>query len=626
MSIQHGLLPHRGLITAMWPLKSFLPDDKSRKSTHDEIPLSPLRHSGKARPSYALPTPISLLSTPRASPADYLQVRRQDTPPPQQHVRASRSQVAAMDLSTDDLLLTLARRSEHVTQQLQALLDAQSDGLLKGLGRAPADTASTRTVPPAQRSNDRSQPVSPDARESIYRDDPFHSPSLSPVRSRLSSSMAASTHTRAESRRKKVIPVRQPTAPRPPSLREARVGIAENLRALAAIKLEEARVYSGRVQTGESGLTRIAAFAKRRDGLTRDLERLEDKSKNNEEDEELERQELELDGEIRALEERLSELRAQRRAIRREREEKENNRAAELSSYKNALAELTRTVSREVLGNRSEFRRAGSLVGKIKATGVWGLPEDRRTLELVKEDIELQMHEAEESQASALREGTVCDEGAELWDTVVSRMVELEKHLGREVRKLSGSRPESRLSDTTTTNGHSAVATPGTDGGPSHHGYADGMQGVLERMDDTIDSLTSDLAKAEEQQWSLLVCCIGAEVEALKEAQELLGGTLVQSQVLPSGSQSQTAAEKGPTGPRSEGSGLTASMYTAKGSAQHTPVVGSHEQNGQAEDDHDERDVEDPQALFGAHEEGHDGDDYEHEHELQGPELLIAHD
>jgi hypothetical protein len=57
---------------------------------------------------------------------------------------------------------------------------------------------------------------------------------------------------------------------------------------------------------------------------------------------------------------------------------------------------------------------------------------------------------------------------------------------------------------------------------PASAGRAEKNQRLLAEMDLVLDRLDSKLDLAEDRNWNLLVCCIGAELEAFREGREVL--------------------------------------------------------------------------------------------------------
>lgn len=52
------------------------------------------------------------------------------------------------------------------------------------------------------------------------------------------------------------------------------------------------------------------------------------------------------------------------------------------------------------------------------------------------------------------------------------------------------------------------------------------LRGLLREMDEAVRVLEEELAAAEEKGWNLLICAVGAEVEALREGEGMLRGLL----------------------------------------------------------------------------------------------------
>ena len=95
------------------------------------------------------------------------------------------------------------------------------------------------------------------------------------------------------------------------------------------------------------------------------------------------------------------------------------------------------------------------------------------------------------------------EEGAVVWKAVVEEITSFERYLREQMQHLGSGRRKSR----------SQQASPD----PS---------AVLPRMEYTIKFVDDRLSFATSKKWKLLVCCIGAELEALKQGKELLEDAL----------------------------------------------------------------------------------------------------
>ncbi|MDI1491007.1 MAG: hypothetical protein OHK93_002212 [Ramalina farinacea] len=352
-------------------------------------------------------------------------------------------------------LRILTRQDTYLQAHLQELLDAQSEGLLAGLGADPQDTTSSvgsRT---------------PTASESGVRN-------LSKPRS--------------------VIPVRQPS-PKKIGLRSARRGISKTIRQLSQIKDEEARVLQDEIDQRDGSLSTIESLSSKEQGLREAISGIQAESPTlriaN-----LKATEKELGNEIHELETRLFEMKAQQRHLLREIQATENGVQSKLSSYKNAL-QLAEKEARTFLA-RPPLQDAS------QKKGVWALPPQRRTLEMAREQFQEEQSGFGRQIEGLMGEKQALDEGVGVWEDVVREVGEVETMLQGEMQDLNSS--------------HAKRAEGG-------------MRRILERMRDAQRHIEELLRVAEEKDWKLLVCCIGAELEALVEGQSVLGEALEASGV-----------------------------------------------------------------------------------------------
>ena len=362
----------------------------------------------------------------------------------------------------DATLAALQRQTAHLRQTLQNLLDAQSQGLLAGLGRASSPVAG-------------------------------RSSSEDGIPSR-SSSVAASSGTGRESssrikgnRVQKTLPTGEGIG-----LQGARKGIKRALRDLSAVKAQEAAVISAQVEEKQDVLHALDAVEKKRTGIEDAIQRIEAHSTEGRAAiSSLVEQELGLDREILEAEERLSILRARRMKVGAEREQRENKLEARLSSWREALREVEKETRDSFLdAPPGEERKKG-----VKGKGVWSLPKERRTIGLVQDQVEGERKELVSRLEGIEKEREACVLGEDVWSSVIMVVGHVEASLKKEMERL-------RI-------GHD-------------EGGGEGMQGMLNLMDEAIPTVEEKFALAEEKEWNLLVCCIGAELEALREGREML--------------------------------------------------------------------------------------------------------
>jgi len=118
-------------------------------------------------------------------------------------------------------------------------------------------------------------------------------------------------------------------------------------------------------------------------------------------------------------------------------------------------------------------------------------------------------------QSDAEKEKQALEEGTKLWREVVHRIREFEHDL-RAQTKVHISQSHMPLTNVTTPMTMTATSTM--------DGYStdDSGIGLLSKLGSLVTFLEEALAKAESQNWNLLVCAIGAEVAAFEQARDLL--------------------------------------------------------------------------------------------------------
>ena len=359
---------------------------------------------------------------------------------------------------------SLSRQQHHLEERLQKFLDAQSEGLLSGLGRAETqqdDTSSTGTITPT------------------------------------STTPSSFQRPLAEH----VIPVRQPKA-RKLGLRSARRGISRTISELAALKAEEVSLLGDEARKRDDVLSTIEGFTNQEEALQSQIGSIKDGTSSREA-ESMKQEEGVLAQEIHDLETRLYEMKARHRLLKIQVEEKNNGIQARLSSYQNSL-ELARRDIKTFLA-RKPLGLEGDEELSAKG-GFWSLPRDRRTLKLAEDHY----RESQERQGQRLlaiqRERTALEEGGAIWQNVIQEVSIVEDALKEEMEVL---------------------AEPGLS---AHRGVQRrreaGMRRILEKLKSTRTNLEEKLAFAEAKGWTLMVCCIGAEIEALREGHDVLEGAL----------------------------------------------------------------------------------------------------
>lgn len=384
----------------------------------------------------------------------------------------------------------IRRREKALEKEAQQLLDLQASGLIAG---------STGATTPADRDE--------------YSDTGTSTPTGSTTaKLRMVNSLHIPTRSTPEGN---VIPVRQPRPSQPRGLRSARTGLRRTMSALAQLKIEEGTHIEDALADRRKALSQLSQLGLRREGVSAELHTLE------EDEEEPLGQELRDLGsryesvtkEIRELEERLVGMRNQRRWIRGRIEDVRNRREAGLSGYRGALKdidlEMTAIVTRPSV--QPLDLEVTSLKARAEAPSTGGLEfmqmiPERRTAEMAKAWWESEVAILERQRFEVDADRRALEEGGAVWAEVTQLVSDYESRL-RQLMKGE----------------QTSVSVKGKEKSPSQE---DLIRGQLSDMRKIMEDLEAHQHEAQEKGWNLLICAIGAELEAFTEAQEMLGALL----------------------------------------------------------------------------------------------------
>ncbi|KAI9931014.1 hypothetical protein ASPWEDRAFT_34455 [Aspergillus wentii DTO 134E9] len=367
---------------------------------------------------------------------------------------------ARASLQHHDPLLFIDRQTQHIQRTLQVLIDAQSEGLVAGLGG------------PRQ-------------------DDSFSSGSYTPNSSEPGSSRGPST-----------IPVRQPVQKKI-GLRSAREGIFKSIYDLLKLREEEREILTFRFDERKEALIEIDEFSSKRTGLEKSISTIHN-NRESQRSHELQQEARGLEEDIRELETKLFEMKAKHQHVIYEITQIENSVESKLSSYKASLSLLDSDI-RNYLQN-PPFQPMSST--SADQPTFYSLNPKRRTLDMAQEHWRNEQAELQKRQREVDLEIQALEEGGGVWKQVTSEVSDFEKRLKTEMRQFI--QTQSQL-----------LKPDGPSGSKSEE---DRVRGILDDLESTTHRIEDHLELAEEKNWNLLVCCIAAELEALKEARELLIG------------------------------------------------------------------------------------------------------
>ena len=242
----------------------------------------------------------------------------------------------------------------------------------------------------------------------------------------------------------------------------------------------------------------------KQEGLHAAIERISNQDSSHKA-EEFRAEEQTLGREILELEERLQQMKNRQRYLLREIQALDNRTQAKLSSYQESL-HLAEKEAREWLArppSRLEKERGR---GKKEDEGMWDLPKERRTLEMAKEWAQGEEEESRLRVEGCEKEKEALEKGGQVWRDVRGIVSDVEKSLRGEM-SLQASRKWSKDEEGETTE-------------------RGAMTRILDNMEVARAKIERKLKLAEDREWRLLVCCIGAELEALIEGMDVLKGAL----------------------------------------------------------------------------------------------------
>ncbi|KAI9774223.1 MAG: hypothetical protein M1839_001769 [Geoglossum umbratile] len=388
-------------------------------------------------------------------------------------------------------LVALERKEKQLQRDIQTLLDAQGEGLLAGLeGQSRGD----------------------------------------------GSSEGSSTPTAASMGASRIMPIRQPPRKRI-GLRAARRGILMAIREYAMVKEDEKELLDAELQSKEGVLGQVETWEKKRKGLNEKIDAIEsgdDGKKVGELKDEAKR----VQSEIEELETRLFELQNKHRNLLSEASSIENSVQSKLSSYKASLSILDSQVARFLARPTFAHQQPSSSSATAMTSksllsnkmNFLSLQPRRRTLEMARDYLQDVRKDLLYQRATAEMERDALEDGAVVWEDVISEVTAFERKLRGEMRGLRspsatpaspGSGLRSPLTPTQRTNTSSTtILSPNP---------PPGLPTLLQTMASTILQLESKFKLAEARDWKLLVCCIGAELEAFREGKAILEDALLQA-------------------------------------------------------------------------------------------------
>lgn len=285
---------------------------------------------------------------------------------------------------------------------------------------------------------------------------------------------------------------------KPISLRQARKGLKKSMQEFMRLKSEELSVLDGQFRERDEALRQAQALEDRKAALFKEAEAIK-KEDRSVAAQDARREAQELERTIHELEDKLLEMKAQHRRLLDQAGQLESIVDSKLSSYDSSIA-MTDMEIRKFLRNPSIQQGLPDPVTGAVASGMYALRPERRTLEMAKEQWKSEQNSLMQRRRDVELEQRALQEGGQLWEEAVRRINAFERQLRMQMSNIAP--PQ-------------LVANGAPE--PEH---------LLTDLNNLIESLESDFSTAESKNWNLLVCALGAELEALRQGREILEGAL----------------------------------------------------------------------------------------------------
>ncbi|POS85722.1 hypothetical protein EPUL_002651 [Erysiphe pulchra] len=298
----------------------------------------------------------------------------------------------------------------------------------------------------------------------------------------------------------RVVPVRQPRK-KPIGLRGARNGLTAKMEELIYIKREELTVYEHEISVRNEAIKIAKNWETKLIKLNEQLSNFSDDSNIEtwrDEDADIEKseytrlmeEEKTVETKIRQLENELIQLKARQEWIKGRIDESANKKEARLSSYRGALRNAELEI-KEFLRNPPVPN--SFVIGEEKS--FTKLPVSETSLTMAIDWWNKESLQASLSKQKAEKEKTALEDGIQIWEPSIQIISEFENDL-RE--KLKSERTMDVID----------------------------FKDQITKIDSIIEKLEENLHTVTTRGWNLLICAIGAELEALKKGQNILSQSL----------------------------------------------------------------------------------------------------
>lgn len=289
-------------------------------------------------------------------------------------------------------------------------------------------------------------------------------------------------------------------------LQDARRHIQRTMRMLALLQVEELRQLEPDFEECSATLEQIETWERKRKGLRKRTDGIQSGDEH-QQAEALRHRANTMQAEIDELEDRLLNLKRTQKKLHREAEDIENRVQAKLSPYTSSLTMLERDIQR-FLSEATPTQASHTM--DDQAVEFWQFPTKRRTLEMAKETWTKEKETLLQKQDFADAGREALEEGAVVWSDVVKEVSDFESRIREDMLQqpdvLGCDEPNPMAFRLST------------------------MKRILERMDQVLPQLESKYKLAETRGWKLLICAIGAELEAMRKGRRFLAADIASAE------------------------------------------------------------------------------------------------
>lgn len=271
-------------------------------------------------------------------------------------------------------------------------------------------------------------------------------------------------------------------------LNAARRGIFRRIQQLASVKAEELDMLDEDLNYLQGNVEKTESWVHKRLRLEKRIREIEGEN-SGARTKSLQDEASKLEQDIRLKEEELWALKARHRRVLNELADSENSIEAKLSSYKASLSMLDKEVA-NFLARPQDTNHVPQ-----SSSPFLSLPPKRRTLEMARDYWQDEHMRLTDKCQEVDTDRAALDEGSVLWESVVKKVLDFEATLQDYMQQAAKNSSQDHT-------------------------------GLLEKMEGTTAYLEEKVEFATSRNWNLLVCAIGAELEAFKQGKTILQDAL----------------------------------------------------------------------------------------------------